>query len=199
MAETLPGANHNQSDKDEGRDAGYACREGIPIGHLHALPHERSFSSKISDQLDRDCEPANNFRALWKVRSWRRLADGRGWRSAFGPKADDITQVWQDRLCRFAVAAAAKVQGAISGSRTFPNLQDCEVLHSRQSWSGGQCGLKGFSHDRIRKAPHNGRRGHPDGWSGHPHCAGLLGRAVTENHGYAIQAIRYSSRAACMN
>jgi hypothetical protein len=70
MAETLPGANHNQSDKDEGRDAGYACREGIPIGHLHALPHERSFSSKISDQLDRDCEPANNFRALWKVRSW---------------------------------------------------------------------------------------------------------------------------------
>jgi ABC transporter substrate binding protein len=57
--------------------------------------------------------------------------------------------------------------------------------------------LKGFSHDRIRKAPHNGRRGHPDGWIGHPHCAGLLGRAVTENCGYAVQAIRHSLRAAC--
>jgi hypothetical protein len=49
----------------------------------------------------------------------------------------------------------------------------------------------GFDHDRIRKAPHNGRRGHPDGWSGHPHRAGLLGRAVTENHTYAIQAIHW--------
>jgi hypothetical protein len=80
MAETLSGANHNQSDKDEGRDAGYACREGMPTGHIHALPHELSFSSKISDQLDRDCEPANNFGAQWKVRSWP-LADV-GWRSS---------------------------------------------------------------------------------------------------------------------
>jgi hypothetical protein len=60
MAVTLPGTNHNQCYKDEGRDAGYACRDGIPIAHVHALPHERSFSSKISDQLDRNCEPANN-------------------------------------------------------------------------------------------------------------------------------------------
>jgi hypothetical protein len=73
------------------------------------------------------------------------------------------------------------------GVAQFQILQDCEVLHSHQSWSGGQCGLKGFSHDRIRKAPHNGRCGHPDGWSGHPRCAGLPGRAVTENHGRAIQ------------
>src|SRR4029453_10770856 len=73
MAETLPGTNHNQCYKDEGRDAGYACRDGIPIAHVHALPHERSFSSKISDQLDRDCEPANNFGVLWKVRSWQIL------------------------------------------------------------------------------------------------------------------------------
>src|SRR5262245_7802015 len=79
MAKTLPGANHNQSDKDEGRDAGYACWEGIPIGHFHALPRARSFSGRISYQLDRDCEPANNFGALWKVRSWR-LAEV-GWRS----------------------------------------------------------------------------------------------------------------------
>ena len=39
-------------------------------GTFMLLPRERSFSSKISDQLDRDCEPANNFGAPWKVRSW---------------------------------------------------------------------------------------------------------------------------------
>jgi hypothetical protein len=48
-------------------------------GTFMLCPRERSFSSKISDQLDRDCEPANNFGALWKVRSWRPLA-GVGWR-----------------------------------------------------------------------------------------------------------------------
>jgi hypothetical protein len=119
--------------------------------------------------------------------------------AGFDPKRTTSRRSGTTAHAVFGAAVAAKVRGAVSGWRAFPNLQDCEVLHSAQSWSGRQCGLKGFSHDRIRKAPHNGRRGHPDGWSGHPRCAGLLGRAVTENHGYAIQAIRYSLRAACVN
>ena len=42
---TLPGANHNQRDKDESRHAGYAGWDGIPI---HASPYERSRPAEIN-------------------------------------------------------------------------------------------------------------------------------------------------------
>jgi hypothetical protein len=36
-------------------------------------------------------------------------------------------------------------------ARAFLNLQDCEVLHSSRSWSGGQCGLKGSAMTEFAK------------------------------------------------
>ena len=55
----------------------------------------------------------------------------------------------------------------------------CELVHSVRSRPAGQSGsVEDFSHDRIREATHNRRRGNPGYWIGNLDRTGLCRRTI---------------------